>query len=135
MLISILFKKINILPGKSLPFSIYKPFIGDGYYDIYDNNGHWKCSVQYIEGIIRNYCFKLENELFLSDFEYRFNSITDCILVKIMTSNIIELNETTEGFEVFNRVIDVKQKHFPKTFVSNTIDKFFGIINTNRTKN
>lgn len=124
-------KKINILPGKSLPFSMYKPFIGDGYYDIYDDNGHWKSSVQYINGILQNYSFKLENELFLTDFEYRFNSITDCILVKIMTSNIIEMNESIEGFEVFNRVIDIKQKHFPKSFVRTTKNKFFGIFTTN----
>lgn len=124
-------KKINILPEKSLPFSIYKPFIGDGYYDIYDDNGHWKCSVKYIDGILNNYSFKREDKLFLTNFEYRFNSITDCILVKIMTSNIIEMNETIDRLEVFNRVIDVKQKHFPKSFVRTTKNKFFGIFKTN----
>lgn len=123
-------KNIQILPELYLPFSLYKPIILDGNYKIYNNNGQCKCSVEYIDGILQNYSFKIEHKLFLTNFEYRFNSITDCILVKIMTSNIIDMNETINGLEVFNTVIDVKQKHFPKTFVSNTKNKSFGIFKT-----
>jgi hypothetical protein len=108
-------QKINIMPPNIyLPHSIYKPLIGNGVYEIYNDNGEWYNSVEYRMGLIRSFHFNHNNLKCITQIFYSVNSATDCVLVKTITNTQNTKNKETQ---TFNKVFNLEFTSFPQNII------------------
>ena len=115
-------QKIKIMPPNIyLLHSIYKPLIGDGIYQIYNDNGEWCNRVEYKMCLIRSFHFIHNNSNYTTQIFYSLNSITNCVLVKTITKMTDKKNKETQ---TFNTVFDLEFTHFPQNIVELIIAKY-----------